>query len=807
MESLKTERLGCLNVSKVACDHCHLEFDEGVMIEEGAHRFCCKGCQGVFHLLQTEGLDSFYEKLGDAKLAPPTQQFESSDNFDTPAFYERFVTHNDEGFCEVSLIIEGIHCAACVWLNEKALHRLDGVIEADINFTTNKARIVWSDETIKLSRIIDTIRAIGYDAFPYDPSLQEQRANRERKDYYLRMAVAGFALMNMMSISFAQYHGYFSGIEGDIVTILNMGEWVLSTPVLLYSGWVFFRGAYYGLRNQVVNMDLLVATGAVTTYMYSIYITAMKLGEAYFDSVTMIIAFVLFGKFLEVLSRKNAADTLDVITKYVPSEVMVVENGEMRSVKVSEVRIDDVVALRAGEKAALDGIVTEGEGSMDESSLTGESVPIYKTALSSIISGSVSIDAALRYRVTRDFAHSTLSHLMALLENAMRRKPRIEELANRISERFSSTILLLALLTFVGWYFWPHDFNTALMVGVSVIIIACPCALALATPVATLVGLGLGAKRGILFKAAAQLETLSQIDTVVFDKTGSLTEGRFGVCAQWLEDERDAAVIYAMAKLSKHPVSKGVARALEAYDRHLSVDGFEEIAALGVRAHYEGCELIGGNARHLAAYGIKTPPLERSAFYVGSEGKLLAWFELEDTIKSDAPEALEYFRKAGIQIRMLTGDHEAAARRVASSLGIEQFAYEQRPEAKEALVAALQAEGKKVMMVGDGINDILALSRADIGISMGQGSDIAIEVSDVVLLHDSLASLIEAHQIAKTTYRLIRQNLGLSLIYNAITIPLAMAGYIIPLVAAASMSLSSILVVLNSMRIRYSWRR
>ncbi len=805
-ELSKTARAGCLNVSKVACDHCHLEFDETVMIEDGAQRFCCKGCQGVYHLLQDDGLGSFYEKLGDAKLAPPTQQFESSENFDTPAFFERFVTLGDEGFCEVSLIIEGIHCAACVWLNEKALHRLEGVIEADINFTTNKARIVWSDESVKLSRIIDTIRAIGYDAFPYDPSLQEQHANRERKDYYLRMAVAGFSLMNMMSISFAQYHGYFSGIDGDIVTILNVGEWVLATPVLLYSGWVFFRGAYYGLRNQVVNMDLLVATGAVTTYFYSIYITVFKLGEAYFDSVTMIIAFVLFGKFLEVLSRKSAADTLDIITKYVPSEVMVVEGDQMRSIKVSEVRVGDVVALRVGEKAALDGEVLEGEGSMDESSLTGESNPIYKKAGDTIISGSVSIDAALHYRVSRDFAHSTLSHLMSLLENAMRHKPRIEEMANRISERFSSTILALALLTFAAWYFWPHDFDTALMVGVSVIIIACPCALALATPVATLVGLGLGAKRGILFKAAAQLETLSLIDVVVFDKTGSLTHGRPEVVAQWMADEIHAQWIYALVSRSKHPISNGVARALASYDAHLRLEGFAEIAARGVRAQAGEHRLIGGNALWMAEHGISVEPLERSAFYVARDGEMVARFELEDRLKEDAVAAVAYFHRAGIDVQMLTGDHEASARRIAQNVGIKHFAYEQKPSDKEAVIAALQGEGKKVMMVGDGINDILALSRADIGISMGQGSDIAIEVSDVVLLHDSLTSLIEAHQIAKTTYRLIRQNLGLSLVYNAITIPLAMAGYIIPLVAAASMSLSSILVVLNSMRIRYSWR-
>jgi len=795
-------------VSKIACSHCHLEFDESVMIEDGSAHFCCKGCQGIYHLLKDEGLESFYDKMGDTKLAPPTEQFEDSENFNAPAFYERFVTCNDEGFSEVSLIIEGIHCAACVWLNEKALHKMEGVIEADINFTTNKARIVWSDDILKLSQIIDMIRAIGYDAFPYDRTIQEARANKERKDYYLRMAVAGFALMNMMSISFAQYHGYFSGIAEDIVTILNVGEWVLSTPVLFYSGWVFFRGAYYGMKNKIVNMDLLVATGAVTTYFYSIYITLLGLGEAYFDSVTMIIAFVLFGKFLEVISRKNAADTLDIVSKHVPNEVNVVEGDTIRSIKVGDVSVGAVIALRSGEKAALDGTVIFGEGSMDESSLTGESHPIFKSGGDTIISGTTSIDATLHYRVTRDFAHSTLSNLMAMLENAMRKKPHIEQLANRISEWFSTTILVLAVLTFVVWYFWPHDFDRAFMVGISVIIIACPCALALATPVATLVGLGLGARRGILFKSAAQLETMANIDTVIFDKTGSLTVGRPEVVhVTWL-DETDAvkAAVFSLTRGSKHPIAQGVARYFSETIDAMKPEQFEELSARGMRATLHGRALLGGSALMMREAGIAVEASSKSSFYFAMDGLLCAHFELEDTMKPDAAETVALLQKHAIEVMMLTGDHEAAASKIAQEMGITHFKAHQSPTDKEMAVVALQNAGKKVMMVGDGVNDILALARADIGISMGRGSDIAIEVSDVVLLNDSLKSLGESYKIARTTFRLVKQNLGLSLLYNAVTIPLAMAGYIIPLVAAISMSLSSILVVLNAMRIRYSWR-
>ncbi len=796
-------------MSTVKCDHCHLEFDESVMIADGDHRFCCKGCQGVYHLLSDEGLDSFYDKVGDTKLAPPTEQFEDASNFDSPAFYERFVKTNDEGFNEIALIIEGIHCAACVWLNEKALHKMDGIVDVHINFTTNKAQITWADSVVKLSQIIEMIRAIGYNAFPYDPSIQELRANKERKDYYLRMTVAVFSLMNMMSISFAQYHGYFSGIEEDIVTILNVGEWVLATPVLFYSGWVFFRGAYYGMRNKIVNMDLLVATGAVLTYFYSIYITLFKLGEAYFDSVTMIIAFVLFGKFLEVLSKKSAADTLDVISKHVPNEVKVVQGNHVETLSVHDVHIGDIVILHSGEKAALDGVVVQGEGSFDESSLTGESEPIFKQEGDLIISGTVSVDATLRYEVSKDFAHSTLSNLVAMLENSMSKKPRIEQLANRLSEYFSSIILLFSLLTFLVWWWWPHDFNTAFMVGISVIIIACPCALALATPVATLVGLGLGAKRGILFKEAAQLETLANATTVVFDKTGTLTRGKPEVIsAQWLENI-DSSIVYALAMSSNHPVSKGVAAYLEQDGlKQLALEGTKQIAARGVKGDHQGVTYFGGSRRFIEEQGIEcTVSVAHTAFYVATEEALVAVFELMDQPKDDAQSLVAYLASKKVKSVMLTGDHESAARQVADHVGISSYKSELTPDEKEAYVVALQNSGEKVIMVGDGVNDILALARADIGIAMGNGSDIAIDVSDVVLMQDSLTSLQEAFKIGYTTYGLIKQNLGLSLLYNAITIPLAMAGYIIPMVAAVSMSLSSLLVVGNSMRIRYRWKK
>ena len=779
------------------------------MIEDEGHYFCCSGCQGVFHLLSDEGLDSFYSKTSNVTLTPPTNQYEDSSNFNSSAFYDKFVKINSDGFSEVSLIIEGIHCSACVWLNEKALHKMDGVIEANINFTNNKAIIVWADDILKLSEIIDMIRAIGYNAFAYDASTQEIHANKQRKEYYLKMAVAIFASMNIMWIAVAQYAGYFSGITQDVKTILNIAEGILATPVLFYSGWVFFRGAYYGLKTKVVNMDLLVATGALSTYVYSIYITMQEQGEAYFDSVSMIITFVLIGKFLEILSKKNAADTLDVLSKNIPNEVNIFKDNNVIPCKLSDVVIGDIVVVSSGERVLLDGEIIKGNGSFDESSLTGESDSIYKTLSDKVVSGTTSIDADIHFSATKDFEHSTLSNLVTLLESAINKKPKIQQMANKLSEYFSSSILILSFLTFLVWWLWPHSFETSFMVGISVIIIACPCALALATPVATLVGLSLGVKRGILFKEAAQLETMAKVDTIVLDKTGTLTIAKPEVINETIFSEFDKTFLYSLVKSSNHPIASSIVRYLESNDeniKELVFDEYNQSPALGIDAKYDNNILIGGNLKLLDKHNIEIDFITKdTVFYFAINHKVMAVYELRDKIKDDAKEIINNIKNRDIEVVMLTGDNKQSANLVAEELNINNFMYELSPEDKADYISSLQKENKTVVMVGDGINDILALARSDIGIAMGNGNDIAVDVGDIVLLNDSLKSLEDALKISKTTYGLIKQNLFISLVYNAITIPLAMAGYVIPLVAAISMSVSSLLVVGNSMRIRYKW--
>ena len=796
-----------VTLADVACTHCHLTFSEEVMIVEDEHYFCCKGCQGVYHLLNAEGLNTFYDKLGDTTLQPATPQVDDLEKFDLEGFKNKYIKIDTDGFHEIHLVIEGIHCSACVWLNEKVLHKTEGVLEASINYSTNKAKVVWDPEVVKLSKLIETIRSIGYNAYPYDPKLQEERAISTKKSYYTRILVAVFGAMNIMWLAIAHYAGYFSGIEQSFKNILNMAEFILATPVLFYSGWIFFRGAYYGYKNNIVNMDTLVSTGALSAYIYSIYAMFTQKGEVYFDSVVMIITFVLVGKYLEVLSKKHAVDTLDGMMGSTPTEVTLTKDQVKSLVSVENVVEGDVIELKPGEKVVIDGEVLWGEASFDESSLTGENEPVYKKQGDMILSGSICLDSMLHYRATKDASHSMLTSIVSLLEESMSKKPRIEQLANVVSGYFSTTILIIALLTFAGWYFVTKDFETALIVGISVIVIACPCALGLATPMATLVGISIAAKRGILFKEATFLETMAKSDILAIDKTGTLTEGKPSVVSAHLEPHFNPDLLYALVESSNHPISQGLLRYLKKeFDtvKPPTLTAIKTIQAKGITATYKGQTLIGGNALLMQEKGLDiSHDSEHSLFFFALDNTLLASFELSDTIRKSSAEAISNIQSLGIKVVMLTGDHQDSANKVAKAVGIQEVHAKLLPQDKATIIENYHKNKHIVVMVGDGINDSIALASSDIAIAMGNGADVAIDVSDVVLLDEKPQSLYEAYRLSHRTYRAVKENLAFSLLYNVISVPLAVLGFVTPLIAALSMSLSSLIVVGNSMRIKY----
>lgn len=810
-------------MSKIKCNHCHLEFDENVMIKEEDLNFCCKGCQGVYHILKDDGLDSFYDKLGNKTIAPPIK-LDNDDvtKFDSENFLDNYVSKTKDGFSQIDLIIEGIHCAACVWLNEKILYDTKGIVEANINFTTNKARIVWDDEKLKLSEIILKIRSIGYNAYAYDSSVADAQASKAKRDYFIRMMVAVVCSMNIMMLSVAKYTGFFTGISKEVKDMIHIGEFILSTPVLFYSGWIFYKSAYFGLKNRMLNMDFLVAFGATSTYIYSLFILFGAKGESYFDSVSMIITFVLVGKYLEVIGKKSAIDTLDKIKSSLPLEAVVVKDNEKKVIALNSINIGDIVEIKPGEKVPVDGKIISGNGSFDESTLTGESIPIYKKVKDFVYSGTINLDSLIQFEVTKSFKNSTFSSIVALLEDSLNSKPTIQTKAAEISKGFSVTILSLALMTFLVWYFFGIDlgfdyegttqFEKSFIVAVSVVVIACPCALALATPMASLIGISELAKKGLLFKEAKFIETMAVASTVVFDKTGTLTKGELNVTKARIMDDNihKMHLLYSLLDASTHPVSVSIKKYLETkYNLDIKkLENVKNIEAKGMSATYKNIEgkefeLIGGNVDLLRQFGIFYKfDSSKTVYLFAINKKVIATFELEDKIKDDAQELITYLQNKNIEVVMLTGDNEQVASKIANELNIKKYFSSQTPISKANYIKELKKENKIVVMVGDGVNDSVALTSADVAVAMGSSADISLAVSDIVLLNSTLKSLQEAFIISNKTYKYIKQNLSLSIIYNMVTIPLAMAGFVIPLVAALSMSLSSLMVVLNSLRIK-----
>ena len=800
----------------VKCTHCQLEFDETVMIREENNPdvyFCCNGCQGVYHLLKDDGLDSFYEKMGNSSIAPPLQIDSDSSSFDMESFRQRYIKTTEEGFSSVDLVIEGIHCAACIWLNEKVLADKEGIVEASINFTNNKAKIIWDEETIALSKVIDTIRSIGYNAYPYDRSKEDIKATKNKKDYFMRMAIAVFASMNIMMIDVAKYAGFFTGMKEETLHLVHVAEFIFSTPVLFYSGWIFFKGAYFGLKNRIVNMDLLVSAGATLTYIYSLYVLFGGAGHSYFDSVAMIITFVLVGKYLEVIGKKNAVDTMDKIRSQVPHEATIVKDGVKIVVPLDKIEVGDILEVKTGEKATVDGVLIGSSndfiGTFDESSLSGESLPVEKRAGDSVYSGTINSGQVVRYTATKNYANSTLNSMVTLLEDALASKPQIEDTTNELSKYFSITILLLAVATFAGWYFYNGDFENALIIAISVIVIACPCALALATPIASLIGISWAAEKGLLFKEAKFIETFSKADTIILDKTGTITEGKLTVKRVIGEiSTEQLPLLYALSDSSTHPVSQAIKNHLEseafAPNRTIiELENIEQVQGKGLKAKYKDIILLGGNSELLKENQIESDlESDYTLYNFAIDGKIIASFELEDGIKEGAKELIAYLNSIDVEPIMATGDHNRVAQRVADEVGIKSYQSSLSPTDKANYISELKEQGKRVVMVGDGINDALALSKADVAIAMGNGADVALAVSDVVILNNSLKAIEESFMISRRTFQFIKQNLGLSLVYNILTIPIAMAGYVIPLVAALSMSLSSLLVVGNSMRIK-----
>jgi len=786
--------------NNIECTHCNLSFPKEVMIEEENDLyFCCKGCQGVYHLLKDDGLDSFYDKKGNEKLSAPLAVDEDASNFDLDSFRQVYIKTTPDGFSSIDLVIEGIHCSACIWLNEKILNDEEGILEANINFSNHKAKIVWDEDTIKLSHIIERIRAIGYNAYPYKTGVKNDANISKKRDYFSKLSVAIFASMNIMMIDVGKYTGYLTSMSDDYKFMISIAELIFATPVLFYSGLVFFKGAYFGLKNKIINMDFLVSFGAVLTYIYSLYVLYSGHGHSYFDSVAMIITFVLVGKYLEVIGKKNANDTIDTIKSSIPYEATRIIENEKEIVSVDQIQIGDLIEVKNGQKACVDGKLVSSYASFDQSSISGESIDVVKHKGDIIYSSTINTSDVIVYEATTTYANSTFNSIIELLENSLNTKPKIQDITNELSKNFSLMILMLSLATFTGWYIYNGDFENALIVAISVIVIACPCALALATPIASLIGISWMSQKGLLLKDAKLIEMFNEIDTIVLDKTGTITNAKLEVVNVSNKDltKEQLNILYTLADSSTHLVSMAVKNYLiKNYDNleFVTLENITQIAGVGIDAKYNNHTIYGGKSQDISS--------KYTSFEFKIDNKTIVKFDLQDTIKDDAQELVKFFNEQNVDVIICSGDNEEVVKDVANTLNIQNYKANMKPQDKYDFIVKLKEEGKKVAMVGDGVNDTLALSKADISISMASGSDISINVSDVIILNNSLKSLINSFYISKRTYKFIKQNLFISLIYNLITIPIAMAGYVVPLFAALSMSLSSLLVVGNSFRIK-----
>lgn len=809
---------------------------ERAVIEGRTREFCCTGCKAVCEAIFAAGLEGFYRRTPEGEvLGPPPEPPKDLALFDLDAVQEEFTDVAHDGR-EINLLVEGIHCAACVWLIERGLAAVPGVEEARVNLTGRRLRVRWDNGRLKLSRILRRLADLGYVATPFDPDSVEGAVGRENRDLLFRLAWAGFAMMNLLWISIALYSG---ADKGEFRPLFHWVGCLLATPTLIYSGAPFFKGAWSGLRSGYLGMDLPIAIGVTTTYGYSLYVTLYEsisgsaVGAVYWDTVVNFLFVILVGRYLEAISRRRAVSSTQRLLDLQPKVATRIGTDGEQVVPIRTLALGELVLVRPGERIAVDGVVIDGESGVDESMLTGESRRVTKRVGDQVAAGTINGAGVLRVRISALLHESALGRIIRLVEEAQSSRAPIQRLADQVVPWFVAATLGLAALTFVFWL--RTDIEIALMAATAVLIITCPCAFGLATPMAVAVASGAGAARGILVKNGAVLERLSTIEHLVFDKTGTLTEGRPVVVALcdahdgWRQVDTDTPELTqtqctglqclgALERLSEHPAAHAVLDLCERAGLStagVAVSAVEVAPGQGIKGVVEGATLVIGSQAWLAHNGVtelicenRTDKAEDVSTQSGAlvhcaiNGREVMRLAIADRLRPGAASIIARMRRRGLRVSLLTGDRRAVAENIASQLGNIEVIAEVLPEEKDHVIDALQRQGERVAMVGDGVNDAPALVRADVGIAMGSGTDVSIASADIVLISSELERVIEAAELSRRTLRTIRQNIAISILYNLIMVPLAMAGVITPLIAAVSMPLSSLAVIANSARIR-----
>lgn len=707
--------------------------------------------------------------------------------------------------------IDGMTCAACAARIEKVVGRADGVETVRVNLASEKGQVVFISGLIDEQGIVERIEKAGYEATPMENVVETDEREKKRRMYQRELYTFGGAVLFTLPLVVQMFVMLF----GDSAFLPNWFSWALATPVQFYVGWRFYKGAYHSLRGGAANMDVLVALGTSVAYVYSVVLTIFGHSATYFDSSATVVTLIFMGKLLETRAKQQSSSAIATLAGLAAKEAHVVRDGEEEDISVERLRVGDLVRVRPGEKIPMDGLIVEGNTSIDESFLTGESLPVKKGTSDEVFGATVNQMNAFTMEVTRVGADTALSQVIRLVEGAQGSKAPVQRLADKISGIFVPSVLGIGLMTLLTWGIfgtWSH----ALMAAIAVLVIACPCSLGLATPTAIMVGTGLGAENGILIKGGEYLELAHKVDVVIFDKTGTMTAGKPSVTdvltADFIDEERLLRIAATLEVQSEHPLG----RAIIDYVKSASIDytsakDVEAVPGRGIRGVFEDNQVLIGNAKLLEEngvtgfdrYSVMTFELQaKTAVYVAIGGRYAGVVAIADPVKADAKMAVSALRDMGITVWMITGDNEQTAHAVASQVGIEHVMAGVMPGDKSAKVDELKQAGHTIAMVGDGINDAPALAAAHIGIAMGTGADVAIEAADIALMRAQAYGVVEAILLSRLTMRKIRQNLFWAFFYNMLGVPLAAIGLLSPIIAGAAMALSSVSVVSNSLMLK-----
>ena len=790
-----------MNVTAIECYHCGLPAEADSPYHAtilGKDRvMCCPGCQAVAEAIVDNGLEDYYQFRTEPAARGDTE-FQATLGklamYDDPSLQEDFVI--DEGNNkQIQLTVEGITCAACGWLIEKQLARVNGINQVSVNVSERRAAVTWSDEVIHLSGILKALKKIGYAALPFQPDQHEASYQNEQKQFLKKLGLAGLMTMQVMMLMTGLYFDLFGAIEAETRQYFYWVALVLTTPVVFYSGSTFYLGAIKAICARTVNMDVPVTIAVFGTYIAGIKSTLLETGDVYFESICMFIFLLLLSRYLEHRSRHRATQISANMMQYIPVTAhRLSDDGKVEPCLAKHLTVGDKVLVKAGETIPVDGRIIEGASAIDESMLTGEFEPVLKETGAAVFGGTVNQQNTLTIEVHQQLKYALVNQIIRLQSTAMANKPKAAQMADSFSRYFVMAVLAISALTFTYWTIQGN--NEAFWIAIAVLVATCPCALGLATPSALTCAMARLNKQGILLKRADALEQITGIDTIALDKTGTLTEGKFGIADRWYANPTQAEYLFnvtaSLESRSEHPISKAFVTS-----EPIAVSDFEVTAGGGIRGTVDGKQYLLGSATFTQAAPSAVPLIAN--VYLVCNGQCLAAYEVTDSLKSDTAETL-----AGLddfQLVLLSGDTQQNVDKLAAKLPLAVATGELTPEQKYQAVQKLQAQGNKVMMLGDGINDAPVLASADVSVAVGNATDIARNAADVVLLSESLSTVPALVDIATKTRRKIRQNILWALGYNLLILPFAVSGLLLPWMAVIGMSLSSIIVVSNSTRL------